>query len=189
MPFRKEGMPLQSFSNKAQAPFRGDWIPNSYKGPLPTRLSALPVEGESVLPNSYFTCWNQAPTGLTSIRRKVDMAVSGAQARTSLPSVRFVGPASLLPFGRFLARSCLPLPWATPSSQQIPFPLEAEGCLSFWHLSSPLLSFRLCCSGCPWGSLMGFHICCPQLLVSRVNSCQLQPLGFSHPPWQMPVDI
>ena len=63
---------------------------------------------------------------------------------------------------------------------------QKAACLSD---TSHHLSFRLCCSGCPWGSLMGFHTRCPQLLVSRVSSCQLQPLGFSHLPWQMPVDI
>lgn len=53
-----------------------------------TRLSGLPAEGESVLPNSRFTWHNQAPTGLTIIRRKVDMAVPGAQARTYLSALR-----------------------------------------------------------------------------------------------------
>lgn len=145
MPFRREGMLLQSFSNKAQAPFRGDWIPNSYKGPLPTRLLALPVEGESALPNSYFTWWNQAPTGITSIRRKVDMAVSGAQARTSLPSVRFVGVASLLPFGRFFCKKLPPLALGTAILPADTFSLEGRRLPVFLTLliTSPLFPFML----------------------------------------------
>lgn len=183
VPCLSEGKGASPFSNRVQALLLEEiWIPSAYKDPLRTGLLTLPVEGESVLPNSYFTWWNQATTGLLNMKKNMDTAVPGAQARTFLPWGRSMGPACLPPFGRFLERSCVPLPWAMPSSQQIPFPQEAEGCLSFWHLSSPPLSFRLCCSGCLWGSLMDFHTCCPQLLVAGVNSCRLQPLGSSHLP-------
>lgn len=77
----------------------------------------------------------------------------------SLPAWRHICEASLLaPLGRFVTRSCLPLPWALPPSQQIPLPQEAEVCQSFWHLIiSPLCS---CCCGCPWGGLTGPHTRC-----------------------------